>query len=64
MDGYRRFLGIRYWTFRRFGEIGGEGESDARVWQDLERLPFADMTYKSVRFAPSICAPNIRASRL
>lgn len=44
MDGYRRFLGIRYWTFRCFGEIGGEGESDARVWQDLERLPFADMT--------------------
>lgn len=37
-DGYRRF---RYWTFPVRSE---EGESDARVWQDLERLPFADMT--------------------
>lgn len=36
-DGYRRF---RYWTFPVRSE---EGESDARVWQDLERLPFADM---------------------
>lgn len=28
-------------TFQR---DGGGRESDARVWQDLEKLPFADMT--------------------
>lgn len=63
-DGYRRFLGIRYWTFRRFRETEG-GEKATRAFGKILRNSLLRIWRKSVAsFAPSICAPNTRASRL